>query len=146
MVHALEIVHHLLHPNGDVIDIRPSSDPPPIIVRSELGDITVGWLQETDDYIEYVQAGQAIEEAVGRGWFKVKQEDEFIYIIHAGNLAELRDFLAEEWHDAVIPPDARTEIEALYQDDTIVREIVIPERILIARYTKSSQSEVEDYH
>ena len=50
MVHALETIHGLLKPDGRLIDIHPSGDPPPIIVRIGERSEIAGWLQETDDF------------------------------------------------------------------------------------------------
>jgi hypothetical protein len=134
MVHALEILHHLLKADGLLIDIHPSSEPPSIYVRHPGGDMPVGRLQETDDFIEYNQANQAMEQAVLRQWFRQEEQSEFIFTIHAGNLEELISFLAAEWKDAILPQDTAAKIQAFYQESDQEKEIIINEKILIARY------------
>ena len=134
MVHALEILHHLLKPGGLLIDIHPSSEPPSIYIRHPGGDIPVGRLQESDDFIEYIQANQAMEQAVLRQWFRLEEQGEFTFTIHAGDLEELISFLAAEWKDAIIPADAAAKIQAIYHESRLEKEIIIIEKILIARY------------
>jgi hypothetical protein len=134
MVHALEILHQLLKAGGMLIDIHPSSEPPLIYVRHPGGDIFVGKLQETDDFIEYIQANQALEEATLRQWFTLEEQNEFTFTIHAGDLDEMIGFLAYEWKDAILPADAASKIQAIYQESRLEKEIIINERILIARY------------
>jgi hypothetical protein len=143
MVHALEIAHRLLKSDGYLIEIHPSSDPPPIVVRQVENEMLVGWLRETDDFIEYEQASRALEEAINQGWFSLDEQGEFIFTTHASSLPELLEFLAAEWKDAVIPPEAISDIEAKYQDGSHEREIIITERILIARYSKLITTEVQ---
>lgn len=136
MVHALEIIHQLLTPDGLLIDIHPTSVPPPIVVRSAGQDFSVGWLQEKDDFIEYRQAGQAIQQAVEQRWFTVEEAGEFLFSIHADGLLELTAHLAVEWKDAVITPESAAIIESLYREHQDKKEIIITERIHIARYRR----------
>lgn len=138
MVHALEMASCLLKPGGYLIEIHPSSDPPPIVVRQMEDERLVGWIQETDDFIEYHQANQALQEALRQGWFALDEQGEFTFTTHASSLPELLEFLAAEWKDAVIPPEAISAIEVKYQDGSQEQEIIIYERILIARYKKLS--------
>jgi hypothetical protein len=136
MVHALEIVHQLLAPGGLLIDIHPTSEPPTIHVRHLADEFLAGWLQETDDFIEYRQANQAMQQAIQRGWFSLVTASEFTFAIHAGSLDELSTYLAAEWKDAVIPTEAATKIGTLFSEYPQEKEIIITERIHIARYRR----------
>ena len=134
MVHALEILHRLIAPGGLLIDIHPTSEPPPILVRTGEGEFFAGWLQETDNFIEYRQAGQAIQQAVEQNWFALDEAGEFDFSIHADGLNELTAYLAGEWKDAVITPNVSAAIESLYREHPGKKEIIITERIHIARF------------
>jgi hypothetical protein len=136
MVHALEIIHQLLVSDGLLIDIHPTTEPPPILVRSAVGEIHAGWLQETDNFIEYLQADQAMQRAVEQHWFALEEAGEFPYTIHAANLDELTAHLAAEWKDAVITPETAATIESLYREHPGKKEIIITEKIHIARYRR----------
>ncbi len=136
MVHALEIIHQLLTPDGLLLDIHPTAEPPPILVRSAVGDFSAGWLQETDNFIEYKQADQAMQRAVEQHWFALEEAGEFAFSIHADELNELSAHLAAEWKDAVITPDNAARIESLYREHPGIKEIIITEKIHIARYRR----------
>jgi hypothetical protein len=102
MVHALEKVHSLLMPGGRLIDIHPSGQPPPLHVRLGAEVLCAGWLRETDDYVEYEQADDALRAVVARGLFAWEARRTFTFTIYADNLAALHDFLAQEWQDAIL--------------------------------------------
>jgi hypothetical protein len=113
MVHALETVHGLLKPDGRLIDIHPKGEPPPIIVRSGEGSEIAGWLEETDDFIEYGQAEAALAQVVRERLFSVEKQSYFIFNTYADTFAELSAYLEANWSDAVIPSDTATHAEAL---------------------------------
>ena len=136
MGHALEIIHQLLAPDGLLIDIHPTSEPPPIEVCSAGQEFPAGWLQELDDFIEYRQADQAMQQAVEQHWFAIEEADEFLFSIHADGLKELTAHLAAEWKDAVITAETATMIDSLYREHPGEKEIIITERIHIARYRR----------
>jgi hypothetical protein len=134
MVHALEIIHQLLAPGGLLIDIHPTSEPPPILVRTDEGEFFAGWLQETDNFIEYEQASQALQEAIRQQWFEMEEAGEFPFATQAATLDELTAFLAIEWKDAVITPETAARIESLFHEHPGKKEIIITEKISVARY------------
>lgn len=113
MVHALKTVHSLLKPDGRLIDIHPNGEPPPIIVRSGGRSEIAGWLEETDDFIEYEQAEAALAQAVRERLFSIEKQSSFIFNIYADTFAELSAYLEANWSDAVILPDTVVHAEAL---------------------------------
>jgi hypothetical protein len=133
MVHALEIIHTLLEPAGILVDIHPSSDPPPIEVRLRNRYDLAGWLKETDDYIEYTQADQAIEAVLRRGLFALEQKGTFTFNTYAPSLAELREYLAETWQDALIDDQVAGRVEQLLQSPETDKEVVLREVVQISR-------------
>ena len=102
MVHALEQIHELLKPGGNLIDIHPDGEPVEFILPLDGREHFIGYMLETDDYIEYRQADEAIQMAISKGLFEVVKTGEFEFRTHADSLDELKAFLDENWSDAVI--------------------------------------------
>jgi hypothetical protein len=102
MVHALLKTRELLAPGGRLIDIHPLEDPRPIEVRIADQVHLAGWLQEADDYIEYVQAGEAVAQAIRQGWFVEEKRSIFRFTYYADTIIELRDHLSETSEDMIV--------------------------------------------
>jgi len=105
MVHALEQIHSLLKPGGHLIDIHPNGELVEFIYPFEGREHQLGYLQETDNYIEYFQADKALETAVLKSLFKVEKTGEFTFHTHANTFENLETFLKENWSDALITED-----------------------------------------
>jgi hypothetical protein len=105
MVHALEQIHDLLKPDGYLIDIHPNGEPVEFILPLEGEEQFIGYMKETDDYIEYRQADEALEMVIAAGLFQVVETGEFEFLDHADSFEELKTFLDENWSDAVIPDE-----------------------------------------
>ena len=133
MVHALERIHASLEPDGSLIDIHPSGEPPPIEVRIGRQVTVVGWMKEADDFVEYAQASAALSEAIGRGWFEVERKGTFEFATCADSISDLREYLAKEWKDAILEEAVMAKATELL--DTLERdkELVVREQIRIAR-------------
>ena len=129
MVHALEIAHNLLKPGGMMVDIRPLGEPPAIKVRLHEQTIQVGWLQERDDFIEYLQATKAIDQAISNGWFTLDQQREFIYKVHAVSWEALENYLRTKWKDAILPEEAAIRAQNLLEGFGTGSEVLLEERI-----------------
>jgi 2-polyprenyl-3-methyl-5-hydroxy-6-metoxy-1,4-benzoquinol methylase len=102
MVHALEKIHSLLKPGGHLIDIHPNGELVEFIYPLDGQEHFIGYMQETDDYIEYRQADEALEAMVAKGLFRVEKTGEFEFRTYADSFDELKSFLDENWSDAVI--------------------------------------------
>ena len=129
MVHALEIAHHLLKPGGVLVDIHPLGEPPAIKVCLHEQTTQAGWLQESDDFIEYPQATDAIDRAISNGWFALDKQREFKFITHANTLEELHEFLRTNWKDAILPEDAAIRVQELLKGFGTGSEVVLEERV-----------------
>jgi len=105
MVHALEQIHNLLAPDGYLIDIHPNGEKSEFLVRLEEGDRFIGYYEETDDYIEYRQAAEAIQTIVSAGLFKIIKTGEFEFFDHADSFDEVYTFITESWNDALVPEE-----------------------------------------
>jgi hypothetical protein len=133
MVHALEIIHTLLVAGGVLIDVHPTSDPPLIEVQLGNQNYLAGWLRETDDYIEYTQANQALEDVVCRGLFVLEKKGTFDFNTYASSMDELRSYLAETWQDAVIDDQVAGRVEDLFKSPAADKVLVLRELVQISR-------------
>ena len=133
MVHALETVHGLLKPDGRLIDIHPSGEPPLFIVRSGERSEIAGWLEETDDFIEYRQAEAALTQAVSDRLFTVERRSTFLFNLYADTFAELSAYLEANWSDAVIPSDTAAHAKALQKTARGKTEVLLREQVWISR-------------
>jgi hypothetical protein len=133
MVHALEKIHTLLQPDGALVDIHPSPEPPSIQVRIAANIHDAGWLRETDDYVEYEQADRALARVIERRWFRLERKTRFRFTTHAASLGELRQHLEKEWLDAFIEDSTVRLIEDLFRTRERDKEILLRESVQIAR-------------
>jgi SAM-dependent methyltransferase len=136
MVHALQLIRQLLKPDGLLVDIHPTHEPAAIDVRLHDRSVPAGWITESDDYVEYEWADEALDEAVNRGWFALDQHSTFEFVWHADRLSDLRAFLAEEWKDAIIDDVTAMRIEEMFKSPNRDKEILVREAIGIARYRR----------
>lgn len=102
MVHALETIHGLLKPNGRLIDIHPRGLPTPLHALDKTDKVQLGHIQETDDFIEYRQADEAIQNVISRNMYGLMDEEVFAYSTYTSSLEELREHLKETWSDAIL--------------------------------------------
>jgi hypothetical protein len=140
MVHALEIIHTLLEPEGCLIDIHPTGQPPPIEACLAGQLYRLGYLQETDDFIEYGQASAALAEVTQRGLFVAEQLDTFIFITRADSLDELHTYLTENWSDSIFPAELELQAEQLSPSTGRVSSVQLTEQVRIARLRKISHA------
>lgn len=133
MVHALEKIHWLLKPDGRLIDIHPSGQPPPIMVRVGAERFLAGWLKEEDDYIEYAQADGALGQVVRQGLFVLERRETFAFTTCADTLSDLRHYLAKTWQKAIIEDNVARRIDELMSNIERDKEIIVREVIKIAR-------------
>ena len=105
MVHALEQVHNLLKPGGYLIDIHPNGEMVEFYASIDGGEQFIGYMHESDNYIEYRQADEAIQAVLEQGLFQLESTGEFDFRDYADSFDELKTFLDENWSDAVITED-----------------------------------------
>jgi hypothetical protein len=134
MVHALEKISQLLQPDGLLLDIHPTNEMAAIAVRLREQLIPAGWLHESDDYVEYEWADEALQHAIDDRRFVLERVGTFEFVWHADTLNDLRAYLAEEWKDAIIDDLTAMRIEELLKLPVRDKEILVSEAIRIARY------------
>jgi hypothetical protein len=139
MVHALETIRHLLKPGSALIDIHPTTKRPEIFARTKAGTHFIGYLEETDEGIEYAQADAALEQTIREGTFVLEFEDRFTFSSHADTIQSLQKYLAEDWKDAVLTPGVLREALALQDAPGGVEAIILTESVHIARLRNPGQ-------
>jgi hypothetical protein len=140
MVHALESVHRLLAPDGVLIDIHPPALDATLEVACSGRLIHAGFLDETDNGIEYEQAEKALAEVVGRGLFLIEREARFTFAHYAPSLESLRQDLAATWKDAVIEDTVAARLEASLAECGPYAEVVLREYVRITRLRRLEAS------
>ncbi len=139
MVHALEITHGLLKAGGLLIDIHPNGEPP-LIEAHVGGEVRLaGHLEETDGFEEYFQADDALADVTGRGLFALEREELFTFMLHTSTIKALVDFLEAEWSDSVLHEETIERAAELMGEPGEDREIVLRERVRIARFRASGK-------
>ena len=130
MVHALREIHNLLKPDGALIDIRPNGTLNKFIRPYGDGEFFIGYMHETNDYIEYHQAADAVKEVVSAGLFEIEKESEFEFRNYADSFTELKNYLHESWSNSVIKDDVAAEAKRL-DDKYGVGKVFLREEIYI---------------
>ncbi len=136
MVHALETLHGLLKPDGILLDIHPTNEPATIAVRLHEQLSPAGWVHESDDYVEYEWAGEALQRAVSDRRFALARAGTFQFVWHADSMSDLRAYLAEEWKDAIVDDVTAMRIEEVLKLPVRDKEILVSEAVHIARYRR----------
>lgn len=134
MVHALEAVHRLLAPGGLLIDLHPSGQPPPVVVRAGTAEHLAGWVEEEDDYREYELATAALDTAVARGLFRFVRRSAFTFATYTDTIDDLLCFFEYDWHDASVSPQTLGNIEN-WQRTAVDSEIIVREIVSISALT-----------
>ena len=137
MVHALEKICDLLKPGGLLLDIHPTNEMAAMAVRLRDQLIPAGWLHESDEYVEYEWADEALQHVIDDRRFVLEQSGTFEFVWHADSLKDLRAYLAEEWKDAIIDELTAGRIEELLKLPVRDKEILVSEAIRIARYQRA---------
>jgi hypothetical protein len=139
MVHALEITRSLLKIDGLLIDIHPNGKPPPIEAHVGGEVLLAGHLEETDDFVEYFEADDALTDVTGRGLFELERAGLFTFMLHAPTIMALAGHLEAEWSDSVLPEETFERAAELMGEPGEGREIVLRESVRIARFRSSGR-------
>jgi hypothetical protein len=141
MVHALEITRCLLKQDGLLIDIHPTGQPPRVEAHVGGAIHLAGHLDETDNFVEYFEATDALKNVAGRGLFKLEREGLFTSLLHAPSIMALANHLAAEWSDSILHEETIERAADLMgepgEGSGGRREIVLREFVQIARFRAS---------
>ena len=125
MVHALQQVHKLLHPNGLLINVNDLPTPNVIEVQSPETTYKVGWLQDREDFRDTLAAFNALAQVVADGFFMLEDERDLDYNIYVDDVPELQEWLAEWWSSAILPDRIIQRLEELIRDASPPARIVL---------------------
>jgi hypothetical protein len=134
MVHALEITHSLLNVSGLLIDIHPTSQPPRVEIHRD-GEIQLaGYVDDRDNFVDYIQADRALLEAEARRLFRLERQKFFPFLYHADTISEMTDYLTAEWSSAILPQETLARAQQLIGPPGHGVKIIIREPIRITRF------------
>ncbi|MBN2551098.1 MAG: class I SAM-dependent methyltransferase [Anaerolineales bacterium] len=135
MLYALKTIRSLLRPGGLLVDIHPTGDPPPIELLCDGQRHLLGYLQETDNFIEYGQADVALSKADKRGLFAPDWQGTYPFASYFDTAAALRQWLAEYWGDAIFDPAIEARQQALLADQPPASppRVILREQVRITR-------------
>jgi hypothetical protein len=93
MVDALHQAHRAVRPNGIVIDLRPDSAHPPLVLRG--GRVIGGLYEQRMAIADNHFSDRALASVVRDGLLRPVRAGHFWYDLPAMNVAALRDYVAE---------------------------------------------------
>lgn len=131
-MHALEIIHDLLVPDGRLIDIHPTGEKPSIEVVSAYQRELAGFIDETDDFVEYSQAEAALLGSVVRGRFCLERRETFRVVNSAADIHELHNYLTENWKDAILEASLITRAQSLAAGFPRPSHVEVTEEVVIS--------------
>jgi hypothetical protein len=100
MVHALDEIHRVLKPNGQLIDLRPVEANWAVEVVSSTGWQAAGRLSDLPVALADDEAAfAAMRQAASNGWYGKKDEKEFGFFYYWDTPSEMKEFMDEEWED-----------------------------------------------
>ncbi len=140
-MHALELAWRLLSPDGLLIDIHPTGDPPPVNAIILGKQLPLGKIDETDNFVEYPQASAALQNVIQRGIFELEGQNYFEFRTVSASLAEMRDYLSQTWSDAILVPEIEKNAALLLQPQLNRNEAYhfeIVERVCLSRLRRTS--------
>lgn len=133
MVHALKQILSLLAPQGRLVDIHPTADPPPIEVRLGTLRHPVGWLSDERGWLSYERADAALDTVLQEGLYVGEEAGTFEYLTCADSVTALEQYLEETWQSALIEPQIARRAADLLQSVEEDKEICLRETVQIAR-------------
>lgn len=95
MVHALEIIHRLLKPDGFLIDIHPVAEHSSVEIHQNGKIDLVGQLEVSQWCIDFHEADKALDEIIQRGIFTVEQKGTFDTLTYYDSASEMGTALNE---------------------------------------------------
>lgn len=138
MVHALEQIHARIVPDGCLVDIHPNGERAEFICRLGAGERLIGYLEESDGYLEYRQTDAALETVVARGLFRVSRAGEFEFRTYADSFDELEQWLSANWSDAIIPDEVAASASG-WERDAGCGALFLRERVKISLLAASQE-------
>jgi len=145
MVHALEEIHRLLKPDGELIDIHPVSEHSSIEIHQNRNIDLVGYLEVNQWCVDFQQADDALAGITKRGLFSVEQKGNFDTLTYYDSAEEMGTAFKESIHkyarddqstdEEVTKTEALTiQAEALMRTGDSEAKLALRERNHISRF------------
>lgn len=125
MVHALKNAHSMMQPEGLLINIHDIPIPHIIEVHSAVTDIMAGWIMDSADFENERLAFNALARVVSEGYFLLEDERDFVFKVHADDMHELKEWLAEWWEKAVMPDKTIQRVEDILRQVDQAANVVL---------------------
>lgn len=132
-MHALEITHSLLKPDGLLINIQPIGKPKPIEVHSDGLVSHAGWIEHRLNFVLHKQSLASLEQVVEDGLFIIEREDTFPFLYHEQSFSTLQKWLAENWENHILDDETAKRTEELLTKAGDNSEVIMREEIHIMR-------------
>lgn len=133
MVHALEITHDLLRPDGILINLQPVGKPRSLEIHTAEVITRAGWIGHRLNFALHKAAQEAVAQVVHGGLFVIEHEHTFPFLYHAESFSVLREWLAEKSKNSILDEatvERAQELSGGTGDDS---EVIMREEILIGR-------------
>jgi len=102
MVHALEESRRVLASGGRLIDIRPLSSNPPVVVITEDGDKLAGRADDALGIPDDQAANNAIADSVRQGIFFKDADERFEFSYYWDTVEQMQAYVEDRWDGWVI--------------------------------------------
>lgn len=133
MVHALQLTHRMLRPNGLLVNIHDLPAPHVIEVHTPENVHKVGWLVDRDDFANTLASLIGLAQVVADGQFVLEDQRDFDCNVSVDSLSEFQKWLADWWESAILKDKTAQRIQKLVRDADQSTRIVLAMR---ARMTK----------
>jgi hypothetical protein len=132
MVHALQLSHRILRPNGLLVNIHDLPTPHVIEIRSPETTHKVGWV-DRDDFANTLASLSGLAQVVADGQFLLEDQRDFDYNVSVDSLSEFQRWMADRWESAILGDKTTKRIQGLVRDADPSTRIVL---VMRARMTK----------
>ena len=120
MVHALEEIHHILKPDGKLIDIHPVSEHSSVEIHRNGKVDLVGHLVVHQWCVDFEEADKALAEIISRGVFAIEEKGIFDALTYYDSAAEMGTAFKESIHKYA--RDANSEVEEVPQAEALTAQ------------------------
>ena len=134
MVHALELLHRALIPQGILVDLRPARRPPPgrrsgafpqIYGGSGHRRVHAGHLQPLKPLADHRAADDAVQTVIRRGLFSLEATAAFPFVFYFASLGHFDKAVAVRWTDTAVPAATRRRLASLIRESPASQIIAV---------------------
>ncbi len=125
MVHALKKARRLLSSGGILVNVHDIDDPARVEVHDGARVSVAGRVVDRSDFDDERQALAAVAQVVEDGLFVMEEERLFDHNLHAESLDVLREYIAEEWENTILPGETAQKAEELMSRAADDAEVIV---------------------